>query len=173
MAKKQARMPRTSRYGGDHAVATRKDFGDASSLPVQQLFTRSSQTPPYRAESTRERLPMKMTNNRLLATLLLLCCLPAVASAREYEIYLGGLAQPQLKWEQQDPNVTETNPRNSGFALHRARLIAAGSLRGYSILWEARIEAEMVPSFQLLDAWLSASGELTARGHWRIMAGQQ
>ncbi|HEX8953128.1 MAG TPA: porin [Polyangia bacterium] len=113
-----------------------------------------------------------MTNSRRLAALLLLF-IPAVASAREYEVYLGGLAQPQLKWEQQDPTVTETNPRNSGFALHRARLIAAGSLRGYSILWEARIEAEMVPSFQLLDAWLSASGELTARGHWRIMAGQQ
>ncbi len=115
---------------------------------------------------------MKMTNVRRAATLLL-CCISTVAAAREYDLSLGGLAQPQLRWEQQDPNVTPTNPLNSGFALHRARLIAAGSLRGYSILWQARIEAEMVPSFQLLDAWLSASNDLPGRGYWRITAGQQ
>ncbi len=115
---------------------------------------------------------MKTTNVQRAAALLLIC-LPVVANAREYEIYLGGMAQPQLKWEQQDPKVTATNPHNSGFALHRARLIAAGSLRGWSILWEARIEMEMVPSFQLLDAWLSGSADLSGRGYWRIMAGQQ
>ncbi|MCU1276597.1 MAG: Phosphate-selective porin [bacterium] len=115
---------------------------------------------------------MKMTNVRRRAAILGCCLLPAAASAREWDVSLGGLAQPQLRWEQQDPNVTETNPRNSGFALHRARLIAAGSVRGYSILWEARVEMEMVPSFQLLDAWLSGSADLPGRGHWRITAGQ-
>jgi hypothetical protein len=116
---------------------------------------------------------MSTTNVLRAVTLLAVLCSPAAALAKDYEIYVGGLAQPQLRWEQEDPNVTETNPRNSGFALHRARLIAAGALHGWSILWEARVEAEMVPSFQLLDAWLSGSGELVRGGHWRIMAGQQ
>jgi hypothetical protein len=104
----------------------------------------------------------------LLAASLLL--LPSLARAKP-DLYLGGMAQPQLKWEQQDPTVNETNPRNSGFALHRARLVAAGSYR-YKILWEGRIEMDMVPSFQLLDAWLSGSGNLPAGGFLRFTAGQ-
>jgi hypothetical protein len=104
-----------------------------------------------------------------LAALLLLASSSARAAP---DIYLGGMAQPQLKYEAQDPTVTETNPRNSGFALHRARLVAAGSLRGWSVLWEARVEAEMVPAFQLLDAWLAGTYELPAGGFLRVTAGQ-
>jgi hypothetical protein len=113
---------------------------------------------------------MNQTRSVLLGCLFLIL-IPARARARP-DIYLGGMAQPQLRWEQQDPNVSETNPRNSGFALHRARLVAAGALRGWSILWEARVEAEMVPSFQLLDAWLAGSYELPARGLIKFTAGQ-
>jgi hypothetical protein len=98
--------------------------------------------------------------------------LPVAARAAP-EVYLGGLAQPQLKWEQQDTSVKVTNPRNSGFALHRARLFAGGWMRGLSILWKAYIEAEMVPTFQLLDAWLSGSADLPRGGFWTITAGQQ
>lgn len=104
----------------------------------------------------------------LVASLLLL---PSAARAAP-DLYLGGLAQPQLKWAQNDPKVMETNPVNSGFALHRARLIATGAYK-YKVLWEGRIEAEMVPTFQLLDAWLSASGDLVGRGYLRFTAGQQ
>jgi hypothetical protein len=89
------------------------------------------------------------------------------------DVSLGGLAQPQLKWEQSDPSVTETNPRNSGFALHRARIIATGVLQGKIVLWEARVEADMVPGFQLLDAWLSGTGELPHDGYLKVIAGQQ
>jgi hypothetical protein len=41
------------------------------------------------------------------------------------------------------------------------------------ILWEARIEAEMVPSFALLDAYLAANVELAHDGFFRVVAGQQ
>jgi hypothetical protein len=114
-----------------------------------------------------------MTNRaaRVLALATVSSLLPSLARAAP-DLYLGGIAQPQLRWEQQDPSVNETNPRNSGFALHRARLIAAGSYR-YKVLWEGRVEAEMVPTFQLLDAWLSASGDLIGRGYLRFTAGQQ
>ena len=108
---------------------------------------------------------------RLFPFLLIVTAASNLAHAAP-DLYLGGVAQPQLEWQQQDPNAMVTNPRNSGFALHHARLIAAGSMKGYSILWEARIEAEMVPAFQLLDAWLSGSADLPGRGMWRLTAGQ-
>jgi Phosphate-selective porin O and P len=113
-----------------------------------------------------------MTNVRR-ALFILFCSTLSTTAFAEHELSIGGLAQPQLRWEQQDPTVTETNPRNSGFSLPRARIFAAGGIRGYSIYWEARIEADMVPSFQLLDAWLSGSADLPGRGHWRLTAGQQ
>ncbi len=112
-----------------------------------------------------------MTNVRRALTLLVCCCCSTPALA-DHDLYLGGMAQPQLRWEQQDPDATPTNPQNSGFALPRARIIAAGGIRGYSIYWEARIEADMVPSFQLLDAWISGSADLPGGGHWRLTAGQ-
>jgi hypothetical protein len=39
-------------------------------------------------------------------------------------------------------------------------------------LWEARIEAEFVPSFALLDAYAAVSGQLIRGGFWKIWAGQ-
>jgi hypothetical protein len=116
--------------------------------------------------------PSRIRLIRLTVFVVSLMMLSGVSRASP-ELYLGGLAQPQLKWAQQDDSVTVTNPQNSGFALHRARIIAGGTLKGWNILWEARIEAEMVPSFQLLDAWLAASNDLPARGFWRITFGQQ
>src|SRR5262249_46312251 len=88
-------------------------------------------------------------------------------------VKLGGMAQPQLKWEQQDDTVKETNPRKSGFALKRARLVAEASIQGWSLLWEARVEAEMLPTFQLLDAYIAANGNTPGNGFWRIGFGQQ
>jgi hypothetical protein len=89
------------------------------------------------------------------------------------DIWLSGLAQPQVKWEQDDPTVMETNPRNSGFALHRARIQAGANLQGKRVLWEAKIEADMVPGFQLLDAYLAGTAELPRNGFLRVVAGQQ
>ena len=159
----QTRISRTSRDDGDHPVAAPQDLGDASSPIVQQLVTRSSQSVPYRAGSTRDRLPMKMTNSaRPALLLLLLCCMPAVAHARDYDIYLGGLAQPQLRWEQQDPNVTETNPRNSGFALHRARLIAGGIAEGlFDLMGGAHRggDGSVVPAPRRLAVGLGRAGQ--------------
>jgi hypothetical protein len=106
-----------------------------------------------------------------VAAALLLLATPAHAGWPD--VWLGGLAQPQVKWEQEDPNVMEANPRNSGFALHRARIQAGAFLRGSTVLWEARVEADMVPGFQLLDAWLSGTGELKGRGFLKFIAGQQ
>jgi len=97
------------------------------------------------------------------------------ASARAHatpDISLGGIIQPQLKWQQHDANANVANQGESGFVLRRARLIAVGHLPTRSILWEARAEADMVPGFQLLDAYLAANAELPKRGFWRITLGQ-
>jgi hypothetical protein len=89
------------------------------------------------------------------------------------DVYVGGVAQPQGQWQQQDDSVKITNPRNSGFALHHARLIAAGRIKGWSVVWDARVEMEMVPAFQLLDAWLAGTRELPLGGYLRVIFGQQ
>ena len=89
------------------------------------------------------------------------------------DVELGGLAQPQLKWEQQDPDVKPVVTRSSGFALKRARLIALGRMTTKSVKWEARLEGEMIPSFQLLDAYLAATVETAGDGMVRISFGQQ
>jgi hypothetical protein len=106
----------------------------------------------------------------LIAAALLFVPLAARASP---DVYIGGVAQPEAQWQQQDPSVTITNPRNSGFALHHARLIAAGSIKGWNVKWEARVEMEMVPAFQLLDAYLAATKELIRDGYVRVIFGQQ
>src|SRR5690242_4803812 len=110
-----------------------------------------------------------MVRSALVAALVLLAS-PAFAGWPD--VWVGGLAQPQLKWEQEDPSVMEANPRNSGFALHRARIQAGMTLKGSHVLWEARVEADMVPGFQLLDAWLSGTTELAGRGWFKATAGQ-
>jgi hypothetical protein len=110
-----------------------------------------------------------MVRSALVAAALLVAS-PAYAGWPD--IWLSGLAQPQLKWEQQDPSVMVANPKNSGFALHRARIQAGADLQGQRVRWEARIEAEMVPSFQLLDAYLAGTGDLPGKGFLRVTAGQ-
>ncbi len=108
---------------------------------------------------------------RRLAFVVALCA-ARTAYAGWPDIQVGGLAQPLVKWEQQDPSANETNPKNSGFALHRARAIIAASMPTKYITWEARLEADLIPGFQLLDAWLSGTGELPGKGFWRLTAGQ-
>ncbi|HEY2743141.1 MAG TPA: hypothetical protein VGL86_00905, partial [Polyangia bacterium] len=71
-----------------------------------------------------------MTNVRRAALAVFACCCCSTPALADHDLYIGGLAQPQLRWEQQDPNATPTNPQNSGFALPRARIIAAGGIRG-------------------------------------------
>jgi hypothetical protein len=95
-----------------------------------------------------------------------------LAARASPDVYIGGTAQPEGQWQQQDPSVTITNPRNSGFALHHARLIAAGSIMGLTVKWDARVEMEMVPAFQLLDAFLAGTKELPAAGYLRVIFGQ-
>jgi hypothetical protein len=116
---------------------------------------------------------MRDLRRRLAPSLFLASILLASTARARPDVYLGGIAQPELQWQQQDPNAMITNPRNSGFALHHARLVAAGSMHGWNILWDARVEMEMVPAFQLLDAWLAGTGELPRKGFLRVMAGQQ
>jgi hypothetical protein len=84
----------------------------------------------------------------------------------------GGIAQPQVFWADDRDNARVTNPESSGFALRHARGYASGRYQGKSLLWEARIEAEFVPTFALLDAYAAVSGELIRGGFFRITAGQ-
>lgn len=112
----------------------------------------------------------------LLARLLPIALLALVASrahAGPWDVSLGGLAMPQVKWEQSDPNPNIISPKQSGFTLRRARIIAQGWYRGQKLTWEGRIEAEMIPGWQLLDAYLAAGSELRGGGYWRIALGQQ
>src|SRR5579862_3101967 len=88
------------------------------------------------------------------------------------DVSLGGLVQPQVMWQQHDDKANVANQGNSGFNLRRARIIAVGRLPTKSILWEARVEADMVPGFQLLDAYLAANYELPKRGFVRVTLGQ-
>ncbi len=90
----------------------------------------------------------------------------------EGTIYAGGIAQPEAFWIQTQDNSKIANPQNSGFALNHARGYAVGTYRGRLLLWEARIEAEFVPSFQLLDAYGAVSSDLPKRAFWKITLGQ-
>jgi hypothetical protein len=96
----------------------------------------------------------------------------AAGVARANGFAAGGIAQPLVRWEQEDPNAKITNPQNSGFVLRHARGYATGFYQGSTILWDARIEVEMVPGFQLLDAYGAASMKLAGGGGWRITLGQ-
>jgi len=88
------------------------------------------------------------------------------------EVTVGGAAIPQVRWEQQDPNPAVVNPQHSGFALTHARLWAVAALGGTKVKWDARAELEMVPGFQLLDAYLGLTAELPQDGWLRVVAGQ-
>src|SRR5262245_45802887 len=84
----------------------------------------------------------------------------------------GGIAQPEVFWADDRDNARVSNPQQSGFALRHARGYAVGRYQGKSLLWEARIEAEFVPTFALLDAYAAVSGDLTRGGFWKVWAGQ-
>lgn len=86
-------------------------------------------------------------------------------------ILAGAIAQPQVRWVDDYDNGRVTNPENSGFVLRHARAYGVGSYQGQKVLWEARIEIEMVP-FQLLDAYGAASADLPKGGFWKIWLGQ-
>jgi hypothetical protein len=109
---------------------------------------------------------------RVLSILVAALTFTPLSARAAPDVYLGGTAQPEGQWQQQDPSVTITNPRNSGFALHHARLVAAGSIKGWNVQWDARVEMEMVPAFQLLDAWASGTKELPRAGYLRVVFGQ-
>ena len=119
------------------------------------------------------RSPRPWSPPPLRAVLFAVAALVAMPARANPDISIGGVAQPEAQWQQQDPSVTIANPRNSGFALHHARLIAAGSIKGWNVLWDARVEMEMVPAFQLLDAFLAGTGELPRKGFLRVIFGQQ
>lgn len=100
--------------------------------------------------------------------------LAAVAPARAQLVGVGGLVQPQVKWQQQDDSgVKVLNPHESGFVLRRARAWLYGDIAWNRVKLEARIEAELMPQFQLLDAFVAINGELDGAGRWRLALGQQ
>src|SRR5215470_5527071 len=97
---------------------------------------------------------------RRLGPWLLVSLLCGGAAHAGGQIAAGAIAQPLVRWEEEDPKQTITNPQHSGFVLRHARAYAVGSLTGRSITWDARVEVEMASGFQLLDAWASASANL-------------
>jgi hypothetical protein len=109
---------------------------------------------------------------RRLGPLLLLSLVSGGAANAGNQLYAGAIAQPLVRWEQEDTQQNVTNPQHSGFALRHARAYAVGSLAGRLVTWDARIEVEMASGFQLLDAWASASANLPRGGGWRITVGQ-
>jgi hypothetical protein len=110
-------------------------------------------------------------NRALALALTSIIALTSTAHA-EGSLYAGGIAQPEAMWVQTQDNSKITNPQQSGFVLNHARGYAMGKYRGRYLYWEARIEAEFVPSFTLLDAYAAVSGELPKQGYWKITAGQ-
>jgi hypothetical protein len=84
----------------------------------------------------------------------------------------GAIAQPQAQWVDDRDNARVSNPQESGFALKHARGYVTARYQTRSLLWEARIEAEFVPSFVLLDAYAAVGGELVRGGFWKVIAGQ-
>jgi hypothetical protein len=110
---------------------------------------------------------------KLVGPLFAIFVIQNTAQAVEWpELTVGGIVQPGVKWEQQDPSVKEAAPRNSGFFLSHARAIILGTYHFSRIDFEGRLEAELNPGFTLLDAYLAARGELRGNGFWRLTLGQ-
>jgi len=95
------------------------------------------------------------------------------AGARAQTVGVGGVVQPEADWQQQDTSVKVIDPRYSGFAIRRTRSWLFGDIAWNKVRFEARIEAELMPQFQLLDAYVAASSDLAGGGRWRIGLGQQ
>lgn len=85
---------------------------------------------------------------------------------------LGGIIQPSLVWFQQDDNAKPVVQNNSGFILRHTRLYFSGALDIGNVQFDLRVEGELMPQFQLLDAYIGVGGELPKDGHWRIALGQ-
>jgi hypothetical protein len=93
-------------------------------------------------------------------------------SASEPSLRIGGYAQPQIKVRQND-DVAQFD--EDGFRLRRARLTLEGTrppARGEGVEFGFQLEAELTPVFTLLDAFVSARGELMAGGAWQVDLGQ-
>jgi hypothetical protein len=88
------------------------------------------------------------------------------------EIHASGILQSALSWQQHDSSVTVANPQDSGFSLQHARLNVNALYDFGAVTLFAQLEAEMVPQFGLLDAFISAAGKLTHGGDWQIVFGQ-
>ncbi len=99
--------------------------------------------------------------------------LAAAAPARAQNVGVGGVVQPQVRWQQQDDSAKVINPQESGFVIRRTRAWLFGDIAWNKVKFEARVEAELMPQFQLLDAYVAASADLPGGGRWRIGLGQQ
>jgi hypothetical protein len=88
------------------------------------------------------------------------------------DVYIGGIAQPQFAWWDSDPDKVVAQPKQTGFVLRRARIIAGANWATEYVTFGARVEAEMTPQFQLLDAFVSAEGRTRGHGFWRVEVGQ-
>jgi hypothetical protein len=91
---------------------------------------------------------------------------------KQYELKAFAFMQPQLNWQQQDGNVTVAQPRQSGFALRRARAGFRGHWATRWVTLFGAVEAEMTPQFSLLDAFIGAMGDLPGHGFWQVEIGQ-
>jgi phosphate-selective porin len=106
----------------------------------------------------------------LSSAVLLLTWRAASADPVVTDVRIGGYVQPQVRLKQNDPQAPFDE---DGFRLRRARLLLGGRFDpdcGFDV--RVRVEAEATPEFQLLDAYVEATGELPAHGAWRLAVGQ-
>lgn len=82
---------------------------------------------------------------------------------------LGGYLQPQLRLRQDDPVAPADE---DGFAVRRARITARAERTAARVTVSADLEAELTPTFQLLDAYVTVRSCLVGGGAWRLDAGQ-
>lgn len=90
-------------------------------------------------------------------------------SVGTFKVGVGGYLQPQFRLRQNDPVAPFDE---DGFRLRRARLLAKGRGTIGAIEYGIDLEAELTPSFQLLDAYVSAKSDLSQHGAWSLAAGQ-
>jgi len=84
------------------------------------------------------------------------------------KVRLGGYIQPQIRLRQNSPAPFDED----GFRLRRARLTASASRDFPGLELHVKMEAELTPEFQLMDAYAGARGDLVAGGAWQVDFGQ-
>lgn len=84
----------------------------------------------------------------------------ALAAYEPSSVQLGGYLQPQYRMRQDSPAQFDQD----GFRFARARLIVHGETRAGNLQLSASIEAEMQPTFAMLDAYVSVTRVIAVAG---------